>query len=140
MNIRVNVKQLGKKKDKISGAIFYLENKPSTVRELITECVKTCVKEYNQRIDAGEMAVKPLDEQQIKDMSEVGKIAFGLNYGDKKADLNKAIDAALLAYEDGLFRIFIGMDDAGTLDDEISILDDSEVTFIRLVMLSGRLW
>lgn len=140
MNIRVNVKQLGKKKDKISGAIFYLENKPSTVRELITECVKTCVKEYNQRIDAGEMAVKPLDEQQIKDMSEVGKIAFGLNYGDKKADLNKAIDDALLAYEDGLFRIFIGMDDAGTLDDEISILDDSEVTFIRLVMLSGRLW
>lgn len=140
MNIRVNVKQLGKKKDKISGAIFYLENKPSTVRELITECVKTCVKEYNQRIDAGEMAVKPLDEQQIKDMSEVGKIAFGLNYGDKKADLNKAIDAALLAYEDGLFRIFIGMDDAGTLDDEISILDDSEITFIRLVMLSGRLW
>ena len=43
MNIKVNIKQLGKKKDKISGALFYLENKQETVRELIKECVCTCL-------------------------------------------------------------------------------------------------
>ena len=139
MNIKVNIKQLGKKKDKISGALFYLENKPGTVRELIKECVCTCVKEYNSRVEKGEHA-DPLSKERIDEMSEIGKIAFGINYGEKKADVEKALGDALLAYEDGLFRIFVGVNEVGGLDDSVDIDEGTEVTFIRLVMLSGRMW
>ena len=139
MIIQVNIKQIGKKKAKVSGMSFHWENKPLTVRELIKESVHTCVTEYNERVRRGEFC-KPLSEEEIEDMASVGKIAFGINYGGKEADEGKAIENALLGYEDGLFRIFIGDEAAGDLDDEIHIEENSEVTFIRLVMLSGRMW
>ena len=63
MEIIVNVKQLGKRKDKVSGALFFLENKPDTVKELICECVKTCVKEYNLRFDQEERGIAPLSQE-----------------------------------------------------------------------------
>lgn len=139
MEILVNIKQLGKRKSKINQQQFFIENKPDTVADLIRECVSTCVKEYNDRFDKKENP-QPLSQEQINDMSEIGKIAFGINYGEKKADKGKAIADALLAYEDGLFRIFIGTDEVGDIDSKISLKEGDEVTFIRLVMLAGRLW
>ncbi|MDC7293701.1 MULTISPECIES: hypothetical protein [unclassified Butyrivibrio] len=139
MEILVNIKQLGKRKSKINQQQFHIENKPDTVADLIRECVSTCVKEYNDRFEKGDNP-QPLSQQQIDDMSEIGKIAFGINYGEKKADRDKAIEDALLAYEDGLFRIFIGEEDAGDKDSKVNIEEGTEVTFIRLVMLAGRMW
>ncbi len=142
MNIRVNIKQLGKKKDRIKGVCFKLENKPSTVRQLIEESVKTCVREYNERLNDSNNGGNPdpLSKEQIDDMSDIGKIAVGINYGEKEADEKEAIDTATLAYEDGLYRIFIGTDEVGELNSKISLEENAEVTFIRLVMLAGRLW
>lgn len=139
MNILVNIKQIGKKKDKITKMPFYLGNDPKTVRELITESVRTCVREYNENLKRGEDA-RPLSQEEIDDMSCVGKIAFGINYGGKAADENKAVEDALLAYEDGLYRIFIEGSEAGLLDSPVIIMENCEVTFIRLVMLAGRMW
>ena len=139
MVIKVNIKQIGKKKDKISAMPFELANEPKSVRELIKESVHTCVTEYNERVRNGEQ-YKPLSAQEIEDMSEVGKIAFGINYGGKEANEAAAIENAVLSYEDGLYRIFIGEEDAGDIDSEITLEENSEVTFIRLTMLSGRMW
>lgn len=139
MVILVNIKQLGKRKSKINQEKFYIEKKPGTVEELIRECVITCVKEYNNCFDNGDNP-RLLSQQYIDDMSEIGKIAFGINYGDKKADKDKAIEDALLAYEDGLFRIFIGQEEVGAKDSKVSIEEGAEVTFIRMVMLAGRMW
>ncbi|WP_026516349.1 hypothetical protein [Butyrivibrio sp. MC2021] len=139
MEILVNIKQLGKRKSKINRQEFYIENKPETVEDLIRECVSTCVKDYNDRYEKKENP-QPLSDQQINDMSEIGKIAFGINYGEKEADEKEAIDTATLAYEDGLYRIFIGTDEVGELNSKISLEENAEVTFIRLVMLAGRLW
>lgn len=139
MNIIVNVKQLGKRKNKISGVDFYLENQPKTLRQLIIEAVKTCVKQYNLRVDNEENA-KPITQQQIEDRAELGKIAFGINYNGKKADLQKAIDTAILGFEDGLFKVFVGEDDIESLDEEIEITENADVTFIKMTMLSGAIW
>lgn len=113
MEILVNIKQLGKRKSKINQQQFHIENKPDTVADLIRECVSTCVKEYNDRFEKGDNP-QPLSQQQIDDMSEIGKIAFGINYGEKKADRDK--------------------------DSKVNIEEGTEVTFIRLVMLAGRMW
>lgn len=139
MQIKVNIKQLGKKRDKISAVPFYLESTPKTVRELILLSVKTTVGEYNRRFEKGEN-ISPLSEQEIADMSEIGKIAFGINYGNKAADEEKAVSDAIQGYEDGLFRIFIGDMETGSLDSEINLSEGDSVTFIRLTMLAGRMW
>lgn len=139
MIIKVNVKQLEKKRSKICGVSFILENAPSDVRMLISEAVRTCVREYNKRVIRGER-ISPLSSNQISEMSEIGKIAFGINYNGKLADENAAAENALQGYEDGLYRIFIGENEAGDLSDKIDLSDNDSVTFIRLTMLTGRLW
>ncbi|WP_029231557.1 hypothetical protein [Butyrivibrio sp. VCB2006] len=154
MHILVNIKQIGKKKNKIDKMSFYLENKPQTVRDLITECVRTCVSDYNEQVKKGEV-YKPLSTEEIDDMASIGKIAFGINYGGKLADEKKAVKNALQSYEDGLFCIFVEgkalgssgdiieeevSDKESVLDERVTIEENTEVTFIRLVMLSGRMW
>ncbi len=49
MNIKVNVKQPGAKRNKIAEENFTLEVPPETVRELICGSVHTCVKMYSER-------------------------------------------------------------------------------------------
>ncbi|MBO6230590.1 MAG: hypothetical protein J6O50_08475 [Ruminiclostridium sp.] len=139
MTIKVNIKQLGKKKNKITGVAFPLEHESRTVRELIRECVHTCVRQYNERAAKSDNP-DPLSAEQIADMSEIGKIAFGINYGEKLPDEEKAVSDAYQAYEDGIFRVFIDENEAGEIDSPVSISEGSEVTFIRLVMLAGRMW
>ncbi|MBE6901998.1 MAG: hypothetical protein E7478_05945 [Ruminococcaceae bacterium] len=136
MTISVNVKQLGKKRNRISDMPFFLENKPHTLRELITESVRTCVIAYNGRINAEAV---PLTDEAITAMSELGKIAFGMSDG-VPADIAKATDDAILAFDDGLYRVFLGEDELTELDGSIELNENSSVTFIRLVMLAGRMW
>lgn len=140
MTVKVNIKQLGKKRDKISGAPFLLEKTPKTTEQLIREAVHTCVSQYNAHVEAGESAVKPLSDAEVSEMSEIGKIAFGINYGSKTADEAEAVATALQAYEDGLFRIFVGDEELSELSQSISLSEDSTLTFIRLTMLTGRMW
>ncbi len=138
MNIRITIKQLGKKCDKIADAKFLLENRPATVRELIEEAVHTCVSEYNRNVNEGEE--KPLSEEQIENMSEIGKIAFGINYGEKQADEEKAKEVALQAFEDGLVRIFQGEEELTGMDESIEVKEGDRFTFIRLTFLAGRIF
>ena len=141
MYITVTLKQLGKKRNKIDGEKFFLENKPGTVEALIRESVHTCVTAYNDRVRKSENGSPvSLSAEDIENMSEVGKIAFGINYGGKETDEQSAADTALQAYEDGLFRIFIGDNEAGELSSEINISEGERVTFIKLTMLTGRMW
>ena len=140
MNIKVNVKQIGSRRKGLAEQDFFLEDIPHTVGELIEYSVNTCVREYNERVRAGENSAKPISENDISEMSTVGKIAFGINYGGKEADIRKAVNDALLAYEDGLFRIFIGENEAGKTDENINIKENDSVTFIRLAMLAGGMF
>ena len=138
MNIKVRIKQIGSRRDKIGKVPFTIENRPGTVATLITECVTTLVSLHNDRIKKS--VLKPFSEAELEAMSEVGKIAFGELFNKKEANLDEAVSNALKAYEDGLFRIFIDNAEAGSLDDSIEISENSVVTFIKLTMLAGRLW
>lgn len=140
MNVKVNLKQIGQRKQKIAPVDFHYEKEPKTVRELIRFTVEICVNAYNERVRAGQGNEKPLNEQQITDMAEVGKIAFGINYGEKEQDLKKAEDNALQSFEDGLYRIFIGENELEGLDTALCLKEGDSLTFIKLTMLAGRMW
>lgn len=140
MNVKVNLKQIGQRKQKIAPVDFHYEKEPKTVRELISFTVEICVNAYNERVRAGQGNEKPLNRQQITDMAEVGKIAFGINYGEKEEDLKKAEENALQSFEDGLYRIFVGECELEGLDTPICLNEGDSLTFIKLTMLAGRMW
>lgn len=140
MKFKVAVKQLGKRKNVVEPINFEVDGEIKTVRQLIEKTVEANVKDYNARVEKGEETEKALSEQSIAEQSQVGKIAFGINYGGKKADLQEAVDTAMLAFEDGLVKIFINGSEVYSTEKEIELTEQSVVTFIRLTMLAGRMW
>lgn len=137
MEILVNIKQLGAKRDKIKAVPFPLAGSPETVRELIEAAVRTCVEAFRQR---GGQETQPLSAEQIAQMEEIGRISFGVQYNENAPDAEKAAADALQAYEDGLVRIFIGQTQLGAPESRIELHERDEVTFLRLTFLSGRMW
>lgn len=137
MHLYINMKQLGKRKNMVDKVAFSYEKAPEDLRELIGETVKICVADYIDRMDKGEAV---LSEEQIEDMSQIGKIAFGIVYGEKKPDVQKAIETAVQGFEDGLFRVFLGDRELENLDEKVEFAEGNEITFIRLTMLAGRMW
>lgn len=139
MNVTVNLKSIGKKKNSVKEESFFLENRPETVRQLIEETVKTCVKSYNERREGKEL-LKGLTKEEIEDQAAAGKVSFGVNYGERDGDLEQAVSNAVQSYEDGIYRIFIEDKEAGLLDEPIFITEETKLTFVRLTMLAGRMW
>lgn len=137
--MKVNIKGITKGKGKIDTVTIPCEEELSTVRELLTYMVRYCVREYNSRKENSEL-LKILGKEEISNQSATGKIGFGVNYGDKKPKLDEAIENALQCYEDGIVVLFADGNKTETLDEEITVKDDTELTFIRLTMLAGRMW
>ena len=94
---------------------------------------------YNERVRKKEH-VAPLTGEQIADMREIGKIAFGINYGGKEADEVTAVTVALQAFEDGLVRIFHKGEELSELSQAIEVQENDLFTFLRLTMLAGSLF
>ena len=140
MTVQVNIRQIGQRKQTVQPIPFELSWTPQTVRELITQTVTTCVREYEKRQERSGDIPAPLTAQQITDMSDIGKIAFGINYGDKKPDLQKAVENALQAFEDGIYRVFINDKELSAPDEKIEICEGDTLTFIRLTLLAGRMY
>ena len=139
IQIYVSMKQMGNVTKKVKEYLFVLENTPRTFRELIEEAVKTCIRAYKTRAENAENPA-PLTDEQFEGMRELGKFAFGVRYNEKQADERKAVQTALEAVSDGLVRVFRGNEEITGLDNEIQISEGDVFTFIKLTMLSGRMW
>ncbi|MGN1032747.1 MAG: hypothetical protein ACI4PU_04735 [Intestinibacter sp.] len=137
MVISVNLKKIGKKKNKIEKENFHLENNPKDVRELLIEVVKASVSNY---IDEKDNVIDYLDLRQIKDKEEAGKITNGQSYDDRIPNLDDAIQNAISSFEDGIVRVFLEGVELVDLDQELNLVDGSSVTFVKMVMLAGRIW
>lgn len=140
MNLKINLKQIGQRKQKIAPVDFDCTPVPKTLRELIVQTVTSCVNSYNERVRRGENNGDPLSKNQIEDMADMGKIAFGINYGGREQELDKAVSNALQAFEDGIYRVFLNDNELNNLDGKIELKENDSLTFIRLTMLAGRMW
>ena len=139
MKIFVNVKQIGKRKNKIDKKKYEISEKITTVKELLTEFVTINVNEFNNGFTENDI-VPYLTDKKINDLSDAGKISFGVDYNGQKQDLEKAIENALQSYEDGIYRVFVNDEEMGEIDCEINLKENDELTFVRLTMLAGRMW
>lgn len=139
MKVYIHVKKLGKRMQTVGSIPYELEIRPATLRELIVCMVKQGIESYNERLRSGEQN-KALSETEIQDMSQVGKIAFGIPFGQKEADPAKAVDAALFAFTDGLYRFFVNEQEITELDAPLHLSEGDTVAIIRLTMLTGGLF
>ena len=137
MKIIVNVKGLSRKKV-IHQEELELKDKISTTKDLITELVKINVEKFNKKIDDKDI-LSIMTNEYIAEAVRAGKIGDEV-HGDKKANLEKALDTAYLSFEDGLYCIFINNKQSEKLDDSLNLKDGDIITFIRLTMLAGRMW
>lgn len=135
----VNIKHLGKRKNSIEEIPFHFNKKPNTIGELIDETVKVCIEQYSSRQEKKQV-LEALSKTDIEDLAVGGKVSFGINYGEDVPDIEKAIENARQAFTDGLVVIFINGVEMQNLENEIEINEDSKVTFVRMTMLSGRMW
>ncbi len=139
MRVYVNLKKIGKNKNSVEKVAFVFNEDINTVSDLITATVKICVKEYNEKKEKSEL-LDNISKSEIEDMASSGKISFGVNYGEKDADLVAAIQNALQCFDDGIFRILANNISLEKLDSKIALKENDELTFVRLTMLSGRMW
>ncbi len=139
IQIYVALKHMGNVTKKVKEYPFLLGKTPCTFRELIEESVKSCISAYKARANNSKNPT-PLTDEQFDGMREIGKFAFGVHYNENEVDEAKATHTALDAVQDGLVRVFKGNDEITDLDAEIEISEGDVFTFVRLTMLSGRMW
>lgn len=154
MKIKINVKGVSNRENKIQHIIYEYERSNMTLREFLTETVKLSVAAYNKKLDAKLDSSKDyyerseddsrlltcLTNSKMADMAETGTISFGIVYGDTKADEEAAVQNALQCFADGMIAVFIGDMRYEDLEEIITLSEDSEVTFVRLTFLAGRMW
>ena len=139
IQIYVTIKHMGNVTKKVKEYPFLLGKTPRTFRELIEESVKSCISAYKARANNAKNPTSLTDEQ-YDGMREIGKFAFGVYYNENNVDEAKAIETAIDAVTDGLVRVFKGNDEITDLDAGIEISEGDVFTFVRLTMLSGRMW
>jgi hypothetical protein len=139
MKFFIKVKQIGKRRALIERRAYEVEALPdnTTLRDFLAAIVRAEVLNYNNK--SIEKPIIPfLTTTAIDDQHAAGKVGFGAIYHPEKAVLEKAIATTLLAFEDGLFAVFLDDEAITTLDTPLlQLTEDSTLIFIQLALLRG---
>ncbi|WP_431090244.1 hypothetical protein [Paenibacillus sp. 8b26] len=139
MKLAVTVKSLGKRKPELAKQEMELNPVPETLRELITATVALNVRRLREKQES--VALIPfLTGQEVQAQGETGKVGFGSVYNDGVPDVEDAVNTAMQAFEDGLYRVFVRDEEATVPDAPLLLEDGDEIVFIRFTMLAGSLW
>lgn len=134
--VYARMKKLGKQKSaQLQPIPFVLEEKPDTLRELLTALTQLGVAQYNVKKDEGQILAW-LTKEEITAQATRGKIVSGLRGGADAVE-EQAVENTIQCFEDGIYRVFAGEDELTALSDAIPWTEGLVFTFIRLTMLSG---
>ena len=100
-----------------------------TVRELIRSRVYQEVQDYNRR--------QPEVFQGLIAPTDAERTLNGFRLKPRQIDWKKQFDKALEAFETGKFLILVNERQVEGLDEEILIQPGTDVSFLRLTMLTG---
>lgn len=138
--LTLSIKMLGKKHPVLESISFQLSNQfpdTPTLQDLLTELVTQQVEQFNVSHTTEENLLPYLSESNISEQADRGKVGFGAVYNDKTVLLANALKTALLAFEDGLYFVFIDRVKIEKLDDAIELNEDAELMLLRLTALVG---
>ena len=133
MQIRINVKGASRKKAAIVQTTCDYPDRQMTVEEFLAETVRQNVREYNARKDAAEI---------LRLFSNEGGKNSPLNeqFEEHIQNEEKAVENALQCFDDGMVALFADGVRYTEREEKIALKELSEVTFIRLTFLAGRMW
>lgn len=139
MKILVTVKSTSKKKNYITDEEWILPEGILTLKDLLCELTKKMVNIYtSKKIDID--IVDALAAEQINEAAEGGKVGFGRRLGTGKVTEDEAVETMLLAFEDGLFRIYKNERELTSTDENIDLTDSDRIMIIRFVMFAGSIF
>jgi hypothetical protein len=109
-----------------------------TLRALIAQVVQAELAAYQER-QAARQTVRALTAGQITAGAARGKIDSGGReiQPENNVDVETAVAAALEAFEDGLYFVFVDGRQLEILDAPLQLTPGSAVSFVRLVALAG---
>ncbi|MBR1851802.1 MAG: hypothetical protein IJ794_01300 [Lachnospiraceae bacterium] len=139
MKVHINVKGVSRKTNKVMHLVYEYPDCSRTVAQFLEETVRK-----NLRVYLEEKAAPKLQQlftmEQLEDMAQTGKVTYGDRFDDRVPDEEQAVQNALQCFADGMIALFIDEKRYGHLEDEVHLRENSEVTFIRLTFLAGRMW
>jgi hypothetical protein len=138
-HLTISVKMLGKKRPVLENVSIQLPDELShqtTLSQLLDIIVRQQVTAFNDK-RKNDNVLPYLDKAEIEAMKNRGKVDFGTVYNTQKADVEKAVQDALQAFEDGLYFVFIDNEKMEHLTDLVELKTNSHLLFLRLVALTG---
>ncbi|MBC8101225.1 MAG: hypothetical protein H7Z41_01375 [Cytophagales bacterium] len=112
----------------------------TTLRDLIANVVRSEVSAFGERQEQRQF-LQALTSEEIQAGIAKGKIDMGGRGADgfarQEVDAEQSVGAALQAFEDGLYFVFVDDTQKEKLDETIVLRPGSRVTFLRLVALAG---
>ncbi|PTT69664.1 hypothetical protein, partial [Chryseobacterium sp. HMWF001] len=110
MEIKVTVKQLGKKHPILAEQKLDISYNDADIslENLLQLIVQQQVESFNAKsfeLEDEDYTKIPSDNY-LNILTDTGKVGFGSIYNQKKADLQKAQENVILAFEDGMFAVF----------------------------------
>ncbi|MDQ0783341.1 hypothetical protein QF044_003195 [Chryseobacterium sp. W4I1] len=144
MEITVTVKQLGRKHPILSEQKLDIAcNDPKISLEyLLKLIVQQQVETFNSKsfeLEDEDYAKIP-SENYLNILTDTGKVGFGSIYNEKKANLQKAQENAIQAFEDGMFAVFYNDEQLESLSETVDLSLNHTFAFIRLTFLAGSYW
>ncbi|ANF94778.1 hypothetical protein [Paenibacillus bovis] len=139
MLIYITVKSLGRRKNWLTRQPLQLTDTPGTLRELITCIVEQNVRQFREK-QTDTSFIPYLTTDTIEEQAHAGKVGFEAVRDDRVPEEQQAVETALLAFEDGLYKVFLREQEVTGLEEQIQLAEGDEAAFIRLTMLAGRMW
>lgn len=144
MEIKVTVKQLGRKYPVLSEQKFEIiyDDSKISLEDLLKLIVQQQVAAFNAQsfeLEDTDYAKMP-SENYLNILTDTGKAGFGSIYNEKKANLQKAQENAVQAFEDGMFAVFYNDEQLESLSEIIDLSLEHTFAFIRLTFLAGSYW
>nr|WP_285859158.1 hypothetical protein [Paenibacillus sp. MER 99-2] len=130
---------MGKRKPALAKQATELPETTGTLRQLISNMVTLQIQALEDKKSQVEWLAYLMPEE-IESQGAAGKVGFGAVNHEGVPELQQAIETAVLAHEDGLYKVFVNEEEVHQLDEPLTLREGDELVFIRFTMLVGRLW
>ncbi len=134
--LTISGKVLGKTQNLFTTWQMDLPSQSSTLQELLTQIVTAEVQAFHAR-QIDRQLTKVLGLVDIAVGVTAGKISSGGSEIDQVVDVQRAVETALQAFQDGFYLVFIDDEQQEDLQATVALTNSSELLLLRLTPLVG---
>lgn len=111
-------------------------DRPVPLRAVVEAVVRAEVDAFRRRSEE-QRFVRVLTDRALADGLAAGAVRSGGSERATDVDADEAVATALLAYEDGLYKVIVDDEPVDSLDTPVHLHAGSRLLFLRLVALAG---